>query len=58
MDISYIVTPFFAWLLTGILKFFFNSITEKRLAFDLIGYGGFPSNHSSIVASSAAIIFF
>lgn len=56
MDILYIITPFFAWLITGITKFLVNSAKEKRFAFDLIGYGGFPSNHSSIVSSAAAII--
>lgn len=56
MDLSYIVTPFFAWLVTGCTKFTINTIKAKRLAFDLIGYGGMPSNHSAIVSSAAAII--
>ncbi|MEZ9511064.1 divergent PAP2 family protein [Vibrio breoganii] len=58
MDLSYLVTPFFAWLLAGCAKFAINTIRAKRLAFDLIGYGGLPSNHSSIVSSTAAIIAF
>lgn len=58
MDSSYLVTPFFSWFLTGCAKFFINTIKEKRLAFDLIGYGGMPSNHSSIVSSATAIIAF
>lgn len=58
MDLSYIVTPFFAWLVAGCTKFAINTIKERRFAFDLIGYGGMPSNHSSIVSSAAAIIFF
>lgn len=58
MDISYIITPFFAWLITGCTKFVLNSYQSRRLAFDLIGYGGMPSNHTSIVASAAAIIYF
>ncbi|WP_407330982.1 divergent PAP2 family protein [Enterovibrio sp. 27052020O] len=58
MDLSYIITPFFAWLVTGCLKFLFNSFKEKRFALDLIGYGGFPSNHTSIVSSTVAIVFF
>lgn len=57
-DLSYVITPFFAWLVTGCIKFAINSITAKRLAFDLIGYGGMPSNHSAIVSSAAAIIAF
>ncbi|MDB1122420.1 divergent PAP2 family protein [Vibrio algarum] len=58
MDYIYLILPFIAWLFTGITKFFVNSIREKRLAVDLIGYGGMPSNHSSIVSSTAAMIAF
>ncbi|TMO83719.1 divergent PAP2 family protein [Pseudoalteromonas spongiae] len=58
MEISYFVTPFFAWLVAGCSKFAINTIKAKRLAFDLVGYGGLPSNHSAIVSSAAAIIFY
>lgn len=58
MELSYLVTPFLAWLITGGVKFLINSLRVKRLAFDLIGYGGMPSNHSSIVSSTVAIIIF
>ncbi|MCU4359313.1 divergent PAP2 family protein [Acinetobacter ursingii] len=54
----YLITPFFAWLVCGITKFVVNCLKERRLAFDLIGYGGMPSNHSSIVSSIAALIAF
>jgi hypothetical protein len=57
-NFSYLLTPFLAWLVAGILKFLINSLKAKRLAFDLIGYGGFPSNHSAIVSSMAALIAF
>lgn len=56
MDIAYAVTPLLAWLVAGILKFVINSIRARQLAFGLIGYGGLPSNHSSIVCSTAALI--
>ena len=56
MDLSYAITPFVAWLIAGVIKFIINSSKEKRLAFDLIGYGGLPSNHSTIVTSIAALI--
>lgn len=56
MDFSYTLTPFFAWLVAGIAKFIVNSIRARRLAFDLIGYGGLPSNHSAIVSSMVALI--
>jgi len=58
MDLSYLITPFFAWLVAGVTKFTINTIKAKRLAFNLIGYGGMPSNHSSIVSSATAIIAF
>lgn len=55
-EFSYLVTPFLAWLVAGILKFLINSLKARRLAFDLIGYGGLPSNHSAIVSSIAMLI--
>lgn len=58
MDYTYAITPFLAWLMAGIFKFIVNSIKSKKLAFDLIGYGGFPSNHSAIVSSMTALIAF
>lgn len=58
MDISYALTPFVAWFVAGVLKFAINSFKAKRPAFDLIGYGGAPSNHSTIVSSMAALIAF
>lgn len=57
-EFSYLAAPFLAWLVAGCLKFLINCIRAKRLAFDLIGYGGLPSNHSAIVSSIAALIAF
>lgn len=57
MTYSYLITPFFAWLVAGVLKFFINSIKTGRLAFKLVGYGGMPSNHSSIVSSMAMLVY-
>ena len=54
--LAYALTPFLAWLVAGILKFLINSCRARRLAFDLIGYGGLPSNHSAIVSSMATLI--
>lgn len=53
---AYFITPFFAWLTAGISKFIINSIKSKKFAFDMIGYGGLPSNHSAIVSSTAVLI--
>lgn len=57
MTYSYLFTPFLAWLTAGVLKFLINSLRAGRLAFDLVGYGGMPSNHSSIVSSMAVLVF-
>jgi len=54
----YVVTPFLAWLVAGVLKFIVNSLRAGKPAFGLIGYGGLPSNHSAIVSSMAAAIAF
>ena len=56
MDYSYLLTPFLAWFVAGVTKFAVNSIKSRELAFDLTGYGGLPSNHSSIVSSMVALI--
>lgn len=56
IEFSYLLTPFIAWLIAGILKFLFNSFRARRFAFDLIGYGGLPSNHSAIVSSMVMLI--
>jgi len=58
MNLIYLVTPFVTWIITGTIKFIINCYREKKLAFHLIGYGGFPSNHSAIVSSSVSLIFF
>ena len=55
-DLAYLATPFLAWLCAGSLKFAINCLRERRLAFDLIGYGGMPSNHSAIVGSMCVLI--
>nr|WP_298114700.1 divergent PAP2 family protein [uncultured Pseudomonas sp.] len=56
MDPSYLLMPFAAWLVAGSSKFLINCIRARRLAFDLVGYGGLPSNHSAIVGGMACLI--
>lgn len=56
MSLAYCITPFLTWLITGITKFIINSCKSGQFAFDLIGYGGFPSNHSAIVSSMVTLI--
>lgn len=55
MDIRYAATPFITWFIAGALKFVINSVRLKSPAFRELGYGGMPSNHSAIVASTAAL---
>ncbi|TFW28077.1 divergent PAP2 family protein [Massilia arenosa] len=56
MDLTYLLTPFLTWLIVGPIKFLINSARTRRWAFDLVGNGGFPSNHSSVVVSMATLI--
>ena len=56
MDLTYLVTPVLTWLVVGPIKFAITSVRQRRLAFDLVGNGGFPSNHSAVVTSMATLI--
>lgn len=56
MSYPYLLTPFIAWLVAGLLKFLINSLIAKKAATHLIGYGGLPSNHSTIVCSMVTLI--
>lgn len=56
MNIGYVVAPFFGWLMAGSLKFMLNSLRSRRLAWDLIGYGGMPSTHTAIVTTTAFLV--
>ena len=56
MDLSYLLTPLLTWLVVGPIKFCITSVRQRRLAFNLIGNGGFPSNHSAVVTSMATLI--
>ena len=56
MDIAYLVTPLITWTVVGPLKFLINSVRTRQWAFGLVGNGGFPSNHSAVVASMATLI--
>jgi len=56
MDLAYLLTPVITWIIVGPIKFVINSIRARRLAFNLVGNGGFPSNHSAVVSSMATLI--
>jgi len=48
---KFILILIITWLLNGSVKFIVNLYTSKSKAFELIGYGGFPSTHSAIISS-------
>jgi acid phosphatase family membrane protein YuiD len=56
MNLVYLVTPLLTWTVVGPIKFLINSARQRRWAFNLVGNGGFPSNHSAVVTSMATLI--
>lgn len=56
MDLAYLLTPILTWLAVGPIKFLITSARQRRWAFDLVGNGGFPSNHSAVVTAMATLI--
>ncbi|AKU21937.1 divergent PAP2 family protein [Massilia sp. MB5] len=56
MDLAYLLTPVMTWTVVGPIKFLINSVRARRWAFNLVGNGGFPSNHSAVVSSMATLI--
>ena len=47
----YIFMPFIAWVTAGGIKFAINFFRFGRQAKNMIGYGGFPSTHTTIMSS-------
>jgi acid phosphatase family membrane protein YuiD len=56
MDLAYLATPLLTWITVGPIKFLINSVKARKWAFNLVGNGGFPSNHSAVVSSMATLI--
>ena len=52
---KYILLPFAAWIISGSLKFLVNEIRYGK-GKELIGYGGLPSTHTTIISS--AVFFY
>lgn len=48
---DFVTLPIVTWLVCGTVKWTFNFIRAGSNAFQLIGHGGFPSNHTAIVSS-------
>ena len=55
---KYVLMPFVAWVAAGCLKFLINTVRSGKLAFNLIGYGGFPSTHTTVASSVAFLAGF
>ena len=55
-NLVYLITPVLTWMVVGPIKFLINSARQRRWAFNLVGNGGFPSNHSSVVTAMATLI--
>lgn len=55
---EYILAPFIAWFTAGIIKFIVNYLRFGTEAKQKIGYGGFPSNHTTIMFTSVMLIGF
>ncbi len=56
--IPYVLIPILAWLVAGCMKFLVNFLRFGRDAFALIGNGGFPSTHTTVVSSAVFFVIF
>ncbi|MGZ9586204.1 divergent PAP2 family protein [Paenibacillus marinisediminis] len=54
----YFIVPILSWFISGILKLSINYIRYGSDAKKMIGNGGFPSTHTTVVVSTAAAIGF
>ena len=52
----YILTPFIGWFMSGCIKFAVNYIRFGKEAKNLIGNGGFPSTHTTIMTSTLILV--
>lgn len=55
---KYVLLPFVAWVTAGCLKFAINWLRHGRQAGRLIGYGGFPSTHTTVLSSVVFLVGF
>lgn len=55
---KYILMPFLAWVIAGMCKFIINYLRVGKEAFKMVGYGGFPSTHTTIVSSTVFLCGF
>lgn len=58
---KFVLLPFISWISCGCLKFLINYVRagfDYRAAKNLIGYGGFPSTHTTITSSAMFAVGF
>lgn len=54
---QYLTIPFVAWVLAQILKFIIDYLVNKDIDWRrLVGSGGMPSSHASLVVSLSAVV--
>lgn len=58
MVYKYALVPIIAWFVAGTLKFMINFIRFRKQAVNLIGNGGFPSTHTTVMSSTVFLIGF
>lgn len=56
MIYKYAMVPIIAWFAAGTLKFVVNYIRFNGQAVKLIGNGGFPSTHTTVMSSTVFLI--
>jgi len=56
MTYKYALIPMIAWFAAGTLKFSVNFIRSPSQAVHLIGNGGFPSTHTTVISSTVFLI--
>jgi len=56
MAYKYALVPVIAWFAAGTLKFIINFIRFPGQAVQLIGNGGFPSTHTTVMSSTVFFI--
>lgn len=58
MAYKYALAPMIAWFMAGSLKFMINYIRFRKEAVTLIGNGGFPSTHTTVMSTTVFLIGF
>ncbi|TVX89406.1 divergent PAP2 family protein [Paenibacillus agilis] len=52
----YFLAPFIAWFVSGVLKYLINYVRFKNEAKNLIGNGGFPSTHTTVITTPTILV--